>query len=127
MTTPASPLRLDRWLDHLPISRYWAIALIGVALSLLMLVAIYVDGIGDRLLIAGYWRFVLEAPVLIVYVLAVSRPLQNTRAWVATGLRPIVLLDNDAYQSLIEKASPVNVRGELTGLGLGNNARQASK
>lgn len=119
MTTPASPLRLDQWLDRLPLSRYWTIALIGAALSFLMLAAIYVDGVVDRLLTAGYWRFVLEGSVLIVYVLAVSQPLQNTRTWVATGLRPIVLLDDDAYQSLIDKASQVNVRGELTGLGLG--------
>jgi hypothetical protein len=119
MTTPASPLRLDRWLDRLPISRCWTIALIGIALSLLMLAAIYVDGVVDRLLTAGYWRFVLEGSALIVYVLAVSQPLQNTRAWVATGLRPIVPLDDDAYQSLIDEASQSNVRGELTGLGLG--------
>lgn len=119
MIAPASPIILDRWINRLPLPRRWTIALIGAALSLLMLAAIYVDGVADRLLAAGYWRFVLEAPVLIVYVLLVSQPIQNTRAWVAAGLRPIVRLDDHAYQAVIDEASQGNVRGELTGLGLG--------
>lgn len=76
MTMPVSHLLFDRWLNRLPQSRRWTIALIGVALSIPMLAAIYVDGVVERVLADGYWRFVLESLVLTVYVLA------EVRVWI---------------------------------------------
>jgi len=117
--TGGSSLILDRWINRLPISRKWTLLAIGTLLILLPIGIAYLEGIADRILVDGIWRNLFIQPVLIIYVVILSQPLQHTREGVAQALRSIVQLDDESFNSLVKRACQTNPIGELIGFGLG--------
>jgi hypothetical protein len=101
------------------LSRPWVAVGIGIVLILALLTAAYLDGLLDDLLSQGRWRLMLSPAAVIVYILAVSPIVERAEAAVIDALRPLVQIDDDAFERLVVEASRVNPLGELIAMGLG--------
>ncbi len=71
------------------------------------------------LLQAARWRALLVAPTMILYILAVSPRTEAAWKGVYRSLRPVVLVDDDAYARLMAAAMAIRPARELLAFGVG--------
>ena len=94
---------------------------VGVSLLLLLapIVATYLDGMWSAVFSGGAWRPLLLPPAVIIYILVVCPIMARSDAEAIRAFRPLVLLDDDRFQRLVQEASRVNPIGEVLGFILG--------
>ena len=112
-----STSRIDRMLtkEH-PL---WVKLVVSLAFLLLPFVASYLDGLLDDFMREGQWRFLLLSPVIILYIWFTSPAMSRGEAEVVRSFRPLVTLDDEAFDNLVVQESRVNPRNEWLALGAG--------
>lgn len=97
----------------------WA-RLIAALLLLAAPVALAVlDGVWEDFFSRGYWRIALLPSGVIVYILVVSRILGRGDVRVVEAFRPLVLLDQDAFDELVNEASRLGGMWEVLAFAVG--------
>jgi hypothetical protein len=101
---------------------YWATALVTAGLLLLLTLAVYLDGTIADMLGWGFWFNYGDGLLLIAYILMVSSFMWRLRIRAIQAFRPLLAIDDDAFDRLAAKASAANRRREwasvLIGVGL---------
>ena len=97
----------------------WITLVIGLLLILAPLVAAHFDGLLTDLFSQGHWRLMLGPAMVIVYILVVAPFVEQAEAGVIDAFRPLVLIDDEAFDQLIVEASRVNPIAEGVAFGLG--------
>jgi hypothetical protein len=98
----------------------WVTVGIGLLLTLLPLIAAYLDGVLAELLTnVGSLRFLFLAPAVILYILIIAPVMARADARVLEAFRPLVQLDDDSFERVVERASHINPRAQLLAFGLG--------
>jgi hypothetical protein len=108
--TPQYSLMIDRWIGYLPFSRWWTVAAIGTILLMAPVVIGFVEDVPDILV---DYRAQFVYALLFVYVLTVIPLVQDTREGVAQALRPLIQMDDDQFQGLVENACAIHAAGEV--------------
>ena len=117
LSLPASSL--DKVIRLTRIPWYGFVILVGGALLLLGLATAFFDGIMDRVLYEGIWRPLLMAPAIVVYILAVFRPVTDYQERALNALRRIVRLDDEGFARLVDKSSKIDGRTEMLAFAVG--------
>jgi hypothetical protein len=97
----------------------WVTVGIGLLLFLFPLVVAYLSGVLDELLQSGHLRQLLLPSAILTYILVVSPIMERMQHGVLDALRPMVLIDDEAFDRLIAKASRINPVGEAVAFGAG--------
>lgn len=108
----------DRWIERSCLPRWVVITGIGAVLVLIPVMFAYIDGVGPAYFYASYRAQIIYA-LLVVYILAIGRPLERTRTDVALALRPLIQVDDDAYVSVVNRSCRIRPRSEFIAFGLG--------
>lgn len=112
-----SPSRIDRMLTQ---DRSLRVRLVvSLAFLLLPFVVAYLDGFLDDFLREGQWRFLLLAPIIILYIWFISPVMSRGEDEVVGSFRPLVPLDDEAFDNLVDRESRVNPRNEWLALSVG--------
>jgi MFS family permease len=95
--------------------------LVGASLFLILapIGAAYLDGVLGQLFSGGFWRIALLPSAVIIYILAVAPILERTGVRVVEAFRPLVLIDDDDFDRLVDQASHLNPIGEVVAFGVG--------
>ncbi|MCP4164843.1 MAG: hypothetical protein GY759_02985 [Chloroflexi bacterium] len=88
---------------------------LGITLLLVLapLAAAYADGVLSELLSNGSWRAFLVPSIVIIYILLVAPRLAHTEDRIYNSIRPILLIDDKAFEQLVEKDTYISLRTEL--------------
>lgn len=97
----------------------WVKLVVSLAFLLLPFAAAYLDGLLDDFMREGQWRFLLLSPVIILYIWFISPAMSRGEAEVVRSFRPLVSLDDEAFDNLVERESHVDPRNEWLALGIG--------
>jgi hypothetical protein len=97
----------------------WANICIGLLLILAPIGAVTLDGLWDEFLEQGQWRPLLTSPVVMLYTLAVSRWLAASDAKMLAAFRPVVQIDDQAFERMVRSAAHISPTGEIIALSVG--------
>jgi hypothetical protein len=97
----------------------WSRLVAALLLLAAPLVLARLDGVWDGFFIQGYWRISLLPTGVIVYILVASRILAGGDIRVVEALRPLVLMERDAFDALVNDASQLAARWEILAFGAG--------
>ena len=97
----------------------WVKLVVSLAFLLLPFATAYLDGLLDDFMREGQWRFLLLSPVIILYIWFISPAMSRGEAEVVRSFRPLVTLDDEAFDNLVVQESRVNPRNEWLALGAG--------
>jgi hypothetical protein len=101
----------------------WLTILISLLLLLAPLAAAFADGSLGAFLSQGNWRPFFTAPIVIIYVMVVSQWLAKSDTDLLSAFRPLVLIEEEAFDRLAGEASRIHPAGEgiavLTGMLIG--------
>lgn len=114
-----APTSLDRFLNKTRLSWTWFVVLVGGVLLIVPLLVAFADGFMHEFLYEGVWRTMYMAPAILVYILALQRPMDVAHQRAVLALRKVILLDDDAFEKIVLEASKVDARGELLAFFLG--------
>jgi hypothetical protein len=89
-------------------------------LAFLAIGTAFLDGALGEFLSTGSWRSALFGPALIGYMLAILPPLERASQNAIQALRPLVSLDDDGFNRLLDGARVVTPKGELIAFGIGS-------
>jgi hypothetical protein len=67
----------------------------------------------------GFWRPVMQSTVVILYILIIAPIITKNDADMLKAFRPLVLIDGDAYDQLVQESSRINPLGEVIAMLLG--------
>jgi hypothetical protein len=91
---------------------------LGLGLILLPILMAFIDNVLN-LFFTDLWHALLVQPVVITYIVSISRFLRRARERVVAGLRPIILLTDEEFNLLLTEKSRVDLRGELVAISVG--------
>jgi len=97
----------------------WLTVAISLLLILMPFGAAYLDGVLEDYVSQGAWRVLLLPSVVIIYILVVTPIMTQKEAEVVEAFRPLLLIDDDDLDRLVDEASRLNPIGEVAALGLG--------
>lgn len=97
----------------------WVRLVISIAFLLLPFAAAYLDGLLDEFMREGQWRFLLLAPIIILYIWYIAPAMSRGEAGVIHSFRSLVTLDDEEFDNLVDQASRVNPSYEWLAFGLG--------
>jgi hypothetical protein len=86
----------------------WVTLLISLAFFSLPVIALYLDGELEDSFQNGDWRILLVYPSIIVYILIVSPAMGRVGREVIAAFRPLVKMDDEAFDKLVSQANRVN-------------------
>jgi len=86
----------------------WVMVIVSLSFLLLPIAFIYLDGALDEFFNQGRWRVFLLPPTIILYIWIISPLMTRMGTIVIESLRPLVLLDDEDFDSQISKASSIN-------------------
>lgn len=90
------------------------------AILLLAPIAIaYFSGFIQELFNEGIWRELLLAPVIVIYIIALWRPMQVSQMRAVRALQKVILLDDESFKKLVRDSSHIDDRAELLAFVLG--------
>lgn len=112
-----SPSRIDQMLSK--DRPFWVRLVVSIAFLLLPFTAAYLDGLLDEFMREGQWRFLLLAPIIILYIWYIAPAMSRGEAGVIHSFRSLVTLDDEEFDNLVDQASRVNPRYEWLAFGLG--------
>ena len=98
---------------------YWAITVIAIVLVLLAVLAALLDGSLSSLYEWGAWSAYWNDPLLIIYISLVGFFLVNVREKAIETFRPLLNIDDDAFDELAKEVAAPNRRWELIGFFIG--------
>lgn len=117
--TPPSTL-VEELVERSPFSWLQATVAVGLGLFLLLVGTTYLDGLlTTRPWDTVLWRNLMQAPVLIVYLLSIQPVLRRLRDSAIEVFRPLVPINDDDYQQVVAEAPIFNRHWEWLALGLG--------
>lgn len=108
-----SPSPLDRFVQRTKLPWLWFVILVGILLFLLPFAVAYFDGIMDEFLYEGVWRNLLQGPAIIIYILALMRPMNHSLLQAIEGLREVIDIDDATFNQLVRKNAEIDDRAEL--------------
>lgn len=91
---------------------YWVTALVTAGLLLLLTLAVSLDGAIADMLGWEFWFNYLDGLLLVAYVVMISSFMWRLRIRAIQAFRPLLAVDNDAFDRLAAKASAPNRRWE---------------
>lgn len=97
----------------------WVGLFVSVSLLLLPFAAALLDGILGEFLADGRWRAYLLAPAILLYIWLISPAMTRVGNDVLISLRPLIELDDESFDRMVEKASRVDPRHEALAFGVG--------
>jgi hypothetical protein len=97
----------------------WSRLVAALLLLTAPLVFAVLDGVWDSFFTQGYWRIALLPTGIIVYILVASRVLARGDVRVVEAFRPLVLMEHDAFDKLVNEASQLGARWEILAFGVG--------
>jgi hypothetical protein len=110
-------------LEDLPartrITWFQLILIIEIILILFFVLMAYLDGILLEPFDLDFWRINMFVPVMFAYALAIQPAYRRFRQKAISAFRPLVSLDDEAFQSSYKKASLFNRRREWIGVMIG--------
>ena len=112
-------LLLVRLVSRTRLSWYRFTGIVCLALIALGIGTASLDGVLQELFSTDLWRHVFFYPALIAYILAIIPPLQKSDDAALELLRPLVDMDDDRFNRLLEDTAAVRPRGEMIALGIG--------
>jgi uncharacterized membrane protein (UPF0136 family) len=77
------------------------------------------DGLWMELLSQGNWRPFFTAPIVVIYILVVSQWLAKSDSELLKAFRPLVQIEDDAFDKLAREASRIHPGGEVIALLIG--------
>lgn len=90
------------------------------AILLLAPIAIaYFSGFIQEFFNEGIWRELLLAPVIVIYIIALWRPMQVSQMRAVRALQKVILLDDESFKKLVRDSSHIDDRAELLAFVLG--------
>lgn len=96
-------------------SRPWPVVLCtSLALLALPAVALTLDGVWAEAAMSGFVRPLFLPPAVVAYVLIVSPIVERYNIEVLQRFRPIALVSDEEFESVVATASRASLRGELT-------------
>jgi hypothetical protein len=99
--------------------RPWITLVAGILLAVAPLAAAYADGALDELLNQGTWRLVLTPAAVVVYILAVAPVVERAEKAAIDAFRPLVPIDDPAFDRLVTESSRLSPIGEGIAFSLG--------
>lgn len=81
----------------------WVRILAALGMILIALSAAAMDGLLGRILVGGFWRAVLLPVVVLLYIWIVSPFVDRGQEEVVRRFRPIVQLDDAAFERLVNQ------------------------
>jgi hypothetical protein len=97
----------------------WARLIAALLLLAAPVVLAVLDGVWEDFISHGYWRIALLPTGIVVYILVVSSILGRGDVRVVEAFRPLVLLDQEAFDALVNEASRLGGMWELLAFGIG--------
>jgi hypothetical protein len=107
----------ERFVGHR--RRPWIALVAGILLAGAPLVAAYADGALDELLSQGTWRLILTPAAVVVYIMAVAPVVERAERAAIDAFRPLVPIDDLAFDRLVDESSRLSPIGEGIALSLG--------
>ena len=107
--------------DHFfsrPRPAWFKLIVSGFLLSL-PFVAAYLDGTLNELIRRGNWRVLLLAPSLTIYIWYISPVMVRVGNDVVRSIRPLILLDDESFDEIVDESSRINPKHELLAFGIG--------
>jgi len=98
---------------------YRFVAVLCLALTVFAVLTAYLDGTLGEFFGGGLWRDALFYPALVTYILAIIPPLHKSDDDALKALQPLVQMDDDSFERVLDDTSVVTPRGELIALGVG--------
>ena len=114
-----APTSLDRFLNKTRLSWTWFVILVGGGLLILPVLVAFADGFIQDFFYEGVWRTMYMAPAILVYILALQKPMNVAHERAVLALRKVIQLDDAAFEKIVLEASRVDARGELLAFLLG--------
>jgi hypothetical protein len=115
---PAYPL-IEAAIKSSRLPRVWTIVVVAASLLLLLILIAYLDGILATLLEWSLLRYIVFDVILIAYFLAVYPFMMRLREKAAFAFKPLLPLDDDAFNQLATDISKPSRRWEWTAIFLG--------
>ncbi len=103
---------LDIIMKRFRLPWYWATAVITAVLIILLILSTYLDGALANLLVWEYLQNPINGPILIIYILIVYPFMWRLRERAIQAFRPLLSLDDEAFNRLAVKVSTPNRRWE---------------
>jgi len=101
----------------------WVNILVGAVLFSLPIIAAALDGVLMGILQDGNFRILLIYPAIILYIWLISPPMSRIANQVMPSLRPVILLDDEQLEKIVQQAGYISPLYEwlavLTGAALG--------
>lgn len=97
----------------------WVVLIVSISLLLLPIAFVYLDGALDEFFNQGRWRVFLLPQTIILYIWIISPHMTRMGANVIESIRPLVQLDDDNFDRMIQDASRVDPRHEWIAFGIG--------
>lgn len=97
----------------------WVTLVVSLLFLLLPFAAAYLDGALDEIYKAEQWRVFLLAPVIIIYIWTVSPIMTRMADNVILNLRPLVQLNDEDFDRIVNQASRINPLHEWLAFGFG--------
>lgn len=93
----------------------------GISLSLFLapVVFAHLDGSWNAFLFEGLWRPLLVPSIVIVYILVAAQLMARSESRALTALRPVILLSDAEFDSVVRQGSRTSLSGELLAFGAG--------
>ena len=82
---------------------YWVTAVVAAVLLLLLILATFLDGVANDLFTWGFWHNYGDGLLLIAYILMVSSFIWKLRIKAIQAFRPLLAIDDDAFNRLAAK------------------------
>ena len=97
----------------------WVVLIVSISLLLLPIAFVYLDGALDEFFNQGRWRVFLLPQTIILYIWIISPHMTRMGTIVIESIRPLVQLDDDSFNHLIQDASRVDPLHEWIAFGIG--------
>ncbi|MGD2157818.1 MAG: hypothetical protein PVG32_13170 [Anaerolineales bacterium] len=97
----------------------WVIVVVAFVLLLTPFAAAYADGLLNELLDTNHWRGLLIPPSVILYIWIVAPIMGKMESNVISSIRPIVKVDSEEFERLVNQARTMNPRNEIVAIGAG--------
>lgn len=97
----------------------WTTISLGLLLFGFPLVAYALDEEARVFFNYGFWRPVMQSTVVIHYILIIAPLITKNDSDMLKAFRPLVLIDDEAYDRLVQESSHINPLGEVLSMLLG--------
>jgi hypothetical protein len=98
---------------------WWAYLILSFVMLFLPVIMITLDKSWGSVVESGFWRYLYLPPVIIVYILILAPVMARLDRSAVEAFRPLVLLEQDVFDRLVNKAYKTSRIGEGIVIALG--------